>query len=82
VRFLRVKVPYHSHYMDPLRTELEQSLRDITPRPAALPLYSTVTGALGDGRALDAAYWWRNVREPVYFAAATGAMIEDGYTTN
>ncbi|HEX2324051.1 MAG TPA: type I polyketide synthase, partial [Chloroflexota bacterium] len=81
VRFLRVKVPYHSHYMDPLRTELEQSLEGIIPRAASLPLYSTVTGALVDGRDLDAAYWWRNVREPVYFAAAAGAMIEDGYTT-
>ena len=81
VRFLRVKVPYHSHYMDPLRTELEQSLEGIIPRAATLPLYSTVTGALVDGRDLDAGYWWRNVREPVYFAAAAGAMIEDGYTT-
>ena len=81
MRFLRVKVPYHSHYMDPLRTELEQSLEGSSPAPASLPLYSTVTGALVDGRDLDAAYWWRNVREPVYFAAAAGAMIEDGYTT-
>jgi acyl transferase domain-containing protein len=81
VRFLRVKVPYHSHYMEPLRAELSQVLAGLAPQVAAVPLYSTVTGTRIAGPELDADYWWRNVREPVRFAATTGAMIDDGYTT-
>jgi acyl transferase domain-containing protein len=78
-RFLHGKVPYHSHYMAPIRAELLASLAGISPRSAAIPLYSTVTGTVVDGSELDAEYWWRNVREPVYFAAAAGAMIERDY---
>lgn len=78
-RYLQVKVPYHSHYMEPLRAELLDSLQELELRPTAIPLYSTVTGKLISGHDLDAAYWWRNVREPVYFAAAAHQLIQDGY---
>jgi acyl transferase domain-containing protein/acyl carrier protein len=78
-RFLHGKVPYHSHYMAPIRDELLASLAGISPRTSAIPLYSTVTGAVVDGEELDAEYWWRNVREPVYFAAAVGQMIDRDY---
>jgi acyl transferase domain-containing protein/acyl carrier protein len=78
-RFLHGKVPYHSHYMAPIRAELLASLAGLSPRSSAIPLYSTVAGALVDGSELDAQYWWRNVREPVYFAAAVGAMVERDY---
>jgi acyl transferase domain-containing protein/acyl carrier protein len=77
-RFLRVDVPFHSHYMDPLRDELLASLDDLAVGPAERPLYSTVTAARVDGRELDAAYWWRNVRDPVCFAAAIERLSADG----
>src|SRR5207244_2393377 len=48
-RFLHGKVPYHSHYMAPIREELLSSLARISPQSSAIPLYSTVTGALADG---------------------------------
>ncbi|MFF4214143.1 type I polyketide synthase [Streptomyces sp. NPDC001796] len=79
-RFLNVKVPYHSHYMDPLREDLEKGLADIRPSSATLPLYSTVTGTRIDGRGADAHYWWQNVRATVLFAAAFRQMLADGYT--
>ncbi|MFI6044690.1 type I polyketide synthase [Nocardia sp. NPDC051321] len=79
-RFLNVKVPYHSHYMDPLRADLEASLAELRPRRAAIPLYSTVTGSRIDGSGADASYWWQNVRATVLFAAAVRQMIADGYT--
>jgi acyl transferase domain-containing protein/aryl carrier-like protein len=78
-RFLTGKVPYHSHYMDPLRDELIASLADLRPQRARLPLYSTVTGTRIDGRGVDATYWWQNVRSTVLFASALGQMIQDGY---
>ncbi|HEY1349647.1 MAG TPA: type I polyketide synthase [Ktedonobacteraceae bacterium] len=79
-RFLHGKVPYHSHYMEPLREELLSSLAGLHPRTATLPLYSTVTGTRIEGRGVDAAYWWQNVRSTVLFGSALGQMIQDGYT--
>jgi acyl transferase domain-containing protein/acyl carrier protein len=79
-RFLTVKVPYHSHFMDPLRDELLASLADLHPQSAVLPLYSTVTGTRIDGRGVDAQYWWQNVRATVLFASAINQLIQDGYS--
>jgi acyl transferase domain-containing protein/aryl carrier-like protein len=78
-RFLNGKVPYHSHFMEPLREELLESLANLHPQRATAPLYSTVTGTRIDGRGVDAAYWWQNVRATVLFASALGQMIQDGY---
>jgi acyl transferase domain-containing protein/NAD(P)-dependent dehydrogenase (short-subunit alcohol dehydrogenase family)/acyl carrier protein len=79
-RFLHVEVPYHSPLMEPLRAELLASLAGLRPSRPTLPLYSTVTGALWDQSALhDAGYWFRNLRDPVLFAAALDALISDGH---
>lgn len=74
VRVLQVRVPYHSAYMDPLCEPLQAELRDLTPHKARVPLWSTVSGERIDGTELDAAYWWKNVRQPVRFEAATRAL--------
>lgn len=79
-RFLNVKVPYHSHCMDPLRDDLQAGLADLNPTSASIPLYSTVTGTRIDGRGVNAHYWWQNVRATVLFAAAFREMLADGYT--
>ncbi len=80
-RFLRVNVPFHSHHMEPLKEELIDSLTHLVSQKTALPLYSTVTGQQEDGTHLDSAYWYRNVREPVYFTDAMQQMIHDGFDT-
>ena len=79
-RFLSVNVPYHSHFMDPLRDDLLAGLGDLRPQSACIPLYSTVTGTRVDGSGSDADYWWQNVRGTVLFAAAFSQMIADGYS--
>ncbi|MGF1468859.1 MAG: SDR family NAD(P)-dependent oxidoreductase [Sandaracinaceae bacterium] len=80
-KMLTVEVAYHSHQMEPIREELTASLSGLRPRRAeGMALYSTVTGAPVAGDELDAAYWWRNVREPVRFAKAMEQLIADGYT--
>ncbi|MCX2729531.1 amino acid adenylation domain-containing protein [Saccharopolyspora sp. NFXS83] len=78
-RLLDVRVPYHSARMDLIKDELLASLSGIRPREAALPLYLTGMEAVAHGSELDAAYWWRNVRDSVRFRAAVDRLAADGY---
>ncbi|WP_437819486.1 SDR family NAD(P)-dependent oxidoreductase [Sorangium sp. So ce1078] len=77
----RVKVDYASHspQMDPLTDDLLRELEGIAPRPAALPICSTVTGRIGDGSDFDPAYWARNLRAPVLFRGAIEQLLEGGH---
>ena len=79
-RFTRLDLDYafHSAAMDPIAPRLAADLAGLAPGRAATPFYSTVAGTLLDGAAMDAGYWWRNVREPVLFAEAARAMVADG----
>jgi acyl transferase domain-containing protein len=77
-RQVKVDVASHSPQMDRLREELLAGLGDLTPREGEIPLYSTVDDAPVDGAALDAAYWVRNLREPVRFGAAVTHLVEQG----
>jgi acyl transferase domain-containing protein len=78
-RFLQVHYAFHSAQMDPVKTELLQSLRDVTPNRAVLPFFSTVAGRQMDGPELTLDYWWRNVRDPVHFDAAVDGLIQQGH---
>ena len=73
---LHVDCAFHSIQMAPARRELQEILAGLEPRPAAIPLYSTVTGTQSVGADMDAAYWGRNVREPVLFADAIARLVE------
>jgi len=77
-RRLDLRYPFHSRAMDPIRDRLLDRLAGLTPGETAIPLYSTVTGAVCPGTELTAGYWWRNIRQPVLFAAATAAVLADG----
>ncbi|WP_329191489.1 MULTISPECIES: acyltransferase domain-containing protein [unclassified Streptomyces] len=76
-RDLGLDYAFHSTAMDELRRPLADALAGLAPQSARIPLVSTVTGRISDGRDLDAAYWWRNVREPVRFADATGVLVDE-----
>ncbi|MBF0296544.1 MAG: SDR family NAD(P)-dependent oxidoreductase [Magnetococcales bacterium] len=78
-RYVAVEVAYHTHHMEVCREPLLEGLRDLNPAPAQRPLYSTVTGDPASGVVHDAAYWWRNVREPVRFDRAMRGLVADGY---
>jgi acyl transferase domain-containing protein/NAD(P)-dependent dehydrogenase (short-subunit alcohol dehydrogenase family)/acyl carrier protein len=78
-RFLTVKVPYHTHYMDAIKDDLRAALDGLTPGTAAIPLYSTVTGERLDAYSAGAAYWWQNTRATVLFEPAVRRMLDDGY---
>jgi len=77
-RVLPVDCAFHSPQMDPIRGELVAALAGLAPVAAAMPLASTVAGRVLGGAELDAAYWGRNLREPVLFADAAGALVGEG----
>ncbi|MGW0177994.1 type I polyketide synthase [Nocardia sp. NPDC003345] len=80
-RALRVEVPYHSRFMDPVLDELRTVLAGLTPRAPRIPLVSTVTAeavvTAEDG--WDAEYWCANVRQPVRFADAVAGLVAAGH---
>ena len=67
---------FHSAAMDAIEAGVRLSLADIKPRPATIPFYSTVTGQILSEGELDAGYWWHNIRRPVLFEQAIGAMTQ------
>ncbi|MFJ9775172.1 SDR family NAD(P)-dependent oxidoreductase [Kitasatospora sp. NPDC101157] len=83
VRVRRVPVDYASHSakVEPLRTQLLDVLAHIRPQASDVPFYSTVTGGVLDTTALDAEYWFRNLRSRVRFEDTVRTLAEDGFTT-
>ncbi|MFP2958443.1 SDR family NAD(P)-dependent oxidoreductase, partial [Myxococcus sp. 1LA] len=79
-RWVKVDVASHSPQVDPLRDELLAVLSAVRPSPSRVPILSTVTGATCDGSGLDAAYWVRNLRDPVLFASAVLQLSEAGHS--
>ncbi|WP_049661208.1 acyltransferase domain-containing protein, partial [Kitasatospora sp. MY 5-36] len=71
----------HSRLCEPLAETLPRLLADIRPRPAAVPLFSTVHGRLVDGEELGPRYWYANVRQTVRFAEAVEALAATGHRT-
>ena len=81
-RLLRgVNIAFHSPQMEPLKSELVERLADMSPRPASIPIFSTVTGTLLDGTAFDASYWGRNLRDPFLFTEVMERLLDNGYHT-
>ncbi len=78
-RDLALDHPFHSPAMDHIKEPLLEGLARLAPPGADPSMVSTVTGApLEAGAVLDAAYWWRNVREPVLFAPAIDHVVREG----
>ncbi|MEQ1566081.1 MAG: SDR family NAD(P)-dependent oxidoreductase [Myxococcota bacterium] len=79
-RVLDVHVPFHCHRMDEVREPFLALAGEVERRAGQIPFVSTVTGAALPGAALDAEYLWRNIREPVRFTDAFGALLDAGHT--
>jgi mycocerosic acid synthase len=78
-REVAVDVASHSPQVDPILAELADELAELSPMTPTVPYY---TATLDDPRAqpaLDADYWVDNLRQPVRFAAAVQAALEDGH---
>ncbi|WP_394843017.1 acyltransferase domain-containing protein [Pendulispora brunnea] len=79
--FRPVNVDYASHspQMDAIKDELEHALRETRPRAPAVPFHSTVDGVLVEDARFSAAYWARNLREPVLFHQGISALEQRGF---
>ncbi|QNP68035.1 SDR family NAD(P)-dependent oxidoreductase [Streptomyces roseirectus] len=82
VRVREVAVDYasHSSHVEAIRDGLRTALADLTPRPFEVPFHSAVLPGTVDPLP-DGEYWYRNLREPVSFAAAVTALAEAGHRT-
>ncbi|HEX4306156.1 MAG TPA: SDR family NAD(P)-dependent oxidoreductase [Solirubrobacterales bacterium] len=80
IRARAVAVDYasHSRQIEELREEILAALAPVRPRDAEVPLFSTLTGGPLEGTALGAEHWYGSLREPVRFATATAALLDDG----
>lgn len=81
LRKVRVEYAFHSALMDPARGPLERALSHIRTHTPRLPLFSTVTARESHESDWDAAYWWRNIRQPVLFAETIARMLALGHRT-
>ncbi|WP_084675934.1 type I polyketide synthase [Caballeronia insecticola] len=80
-QLLDLDYAFHSGHMDAIEPVVQEGLADLTPREGTKPFVSTVTGDTLAGVALDANYWWRNIREPVRFGAAIQSLADAGVRT-
>lgn len=81
VQELRVDYAFHSRQMWGFADKLYESLAGIEARPAAIPIFSTLSGSAREGVEFDADYWRQQLRETVQFARAAEAMLAAGYNT-
>nr|XP_019958725.1 PREDICTED: uncharacterized protein LOC109639608 [Paralichthys olivaceus] len=68
LRLLNVPAAYHSHMMDPILTEIKETIGLLQVNDLDTELFSTVTGKeVQQGDFCTGEYWARNIREPVAF---------------
>ncbi len=75
-RFLNVPYAFHSAFMDPVKEDLLESLKDLQCKEPDIPLWSTVTGEPVVNAVHTAPYWWKNVRQTVLFGPAIEDIID------
>ncbi|WP_375341025.1 SDR family NAD(P)-dependent oxidoreductase [Kitasatospora purpeofusca] len=78
-RVIEVDYASHSAHVEEIRERLLSDLEGIAPLSASVPFFSTVTGDWLDTKALDAEYWYRNLRQTVEFGTATATLLGEGF---
>ncbi|MFJ5920978.1 type I polyketide synthase [Kitasatospora sp. NPDC092948] len=78
-RLIEVDYASHSAHVEEIREQLLSDLDGISPVSGSVPFFSTVTGGWLDTEALDAEYWYRNLRQTVEFGRATEALLAEGF---
>jgi acyl transferase domain-containing protein/SAM-dependent methyltransferase/acyl carrier protein len=79
---LEVSHAFHSARMEGMLDEFERIAGSISYQRPKLPWASNVTGRMMGGEEVcDAAYWRRQVREPVRFAEGMQSLVGQGYRT-
>ncbi|MEV8513819.1 beta-ketoacyl synthase N-terminal-like domain-containing protein [Dactylosporangium sp. NPDC051484] len=78
-RWINSDIAFHSRHVDTVLEEVETAARELVARPPVVPLYSTALSDPRAGDTRDSAYWATNLRQPVRFAEAIEAALEDGH---
>jgi acyl transferase domain-containing protein/NADPH:quinone reductase-like Zn-dependent oxidoreductase/acyl carrier protein/NADP-dependent 3-hydroxy acid dehydrogenase YdfG len=81
VRSLDIGVAVHCRQIEEIRRRVLDDLASVKPRASQVPFYSSLDSAVVSGEELDAGYWYRNIRQPVRFEAATRSLVYAGYDT-
>ncbi|MFF9772010.1 type I polyketide synthase, partial [Streptomyces sp. NPDC014636] len=82
IKRLKVSHAFHSPLMAPMLDEFRAVIARLRPRPAAIPVISTLTGAPAkDGQFATPEYWADQVRHAVRFADAVTALRDQGAKT-
>ncbi|GAA2780389.1 hypothetical protein GCM10010452_05270 [Crossiella cryophila] len=81
VKARRIPVDYASHsaHVEEIREELLTVLSGLSPQPSRIPFHSTVTAGLIDTTALDAEYWYTNLRRTVRFEETVRGLLGTGH---
>ncbi len=78
-REVAVDVASHSPQVDPILADLAAELAELVPREPQVPYYSATLDDPRAQPAFDAGYWVNNLRQPVRFAMAVQAALDDGH---
>lgn len=75
---LPVSHAFHSPLVEPMLQAFSREASSIDYRPPRIPIVSNLSGALAGPEIQTAAYWVRQAREPVRFAAGVKALHAAG----
>jgi len=77
-RELKTSHAFHSVMMDPILGEFGSEVARVRRQPPQIPIVSSMTGRLGtDEEWMSPTYWSAQLRRPVRFADAMGALLVD-----
>ncbi|GAB3888355.1 hypothetical protein GCM10029964_055870 [Kibdelosporangium lantanae] len=81
IRTRRVPINYASHsaQVEQIRDRVLAVARHVRPAAGEVTFVSTVSGEPVAGTALDAEYWYRNLREAVVFEDAVRGLLDAGF---
>ena len=78
-RQVAVDVASHSPQVDEILADLTEALADLAPMEPRVQYYSATLENPRAVPSFDSRYWVDNLRNPVRFASAVQAALEDGY---
>lgn len=78
-REVAVDVASHSPQVDAILADLTDALADLAPMEPTVPYYSATLENPRAEPSFDSGYWVDNLRNPVRFASAVQAALEDGF---